>query len=114
MAVISFKSQQDREKEENEFTDDMLLQAPTFVTMSKMTTDEAIVIKNGILRRIMEKYGNDFTTSSTVLIKDNITIQRDKAYADSLARDYAFWAIIVLIGLIIFATILKWLGVIRD
>ena len=79
---------------ENDFTDDTLLvpicfSDNCFVTKSGMTTDEAIVIKNGMLRRINEKYGDYFTTTSVTLIKDTTIIKQERQ--NMLSREDAIY-----------------------
>ena len=75
-------AERERKLIEDEYTDDMLLGSiyivdNGFVAKSKMTTDEAIVIKNGILKRIHEKYGDNFTTSNVVLIRDSSVVAEE-------------------------------------
>jgi len=68
-------ARKERERQDNETGNDLLLNPiiaadKSFVVLSGMTTDEAIIIKKGIIKRIQKEYGYNFTTSEAVVIKD--------------------------------------------
>ena len=77
------KAQKEREHFENELGKDILLnltivEDKSFVILSGMTTDEAIIIKKGIIKRIQQEYGSNFTTSEAVVVKDSAILRMEQ------------------------------------
>ena len=97
--------------------DDLLLNPiittdKSFVILSGMTTDEAIIIKKGIIKRIQKEYGNNFTTSETVIIKDSKVLameqQRDadvQARFNLFMNTYLFVPFLFIMGLLVLIVI---------
>jgi len=72
-----------------------------------MTTDEAIIIKKGIIKRIQKEYGDDFTTSETIVIKDSAIARLEQqraaeveAAAIAFANKYIATPFIILMWLL--------------
>jgi len=110
-------ARKEREKQDNEMGDDLLLNPiittdKSFVILSGMTTDEAIIIKKGIIKRIQKEYGNNFTTSETVIIKDSKVLameqQRDadvQARFNLFMNTYLFVPFLFIMGLLVLIVI---------
>lgn len=89
MIVINNSSEaarKERERQDNDLGNDILLNPivsmdKSFVILSGMTTDEAIIIKKGIIKRIQKEYGENFTTSEAVVIKDSTMIRMEQQRA---------------------------------
>ena len=72
-----------------------------------MTTDEAIIIKKGIIKRIQQEYGSNFTTSEAVVIKDSAILRMEQQRAAEEERQFqAFVNKYIFMPLIIFMCIL--------
>lgn len=75
-----------------------------------MTTDEAIVIKKAMLRRIKEKYGDGFNTSAVIIFKDNATLAAERKTHYDLIKDNHFLIVagaVAIFGIILYILIEK-------
>lgn len=90
-------ARKERERQDNELGNDILLNPivsmdKSFVILSGMTTDEAIIIKKGIIKRIQREYGENFTTSEAVVIKDSTMIRMEQQKAAEFDRQFQAFA----------------------
>ncbi len=98
-------------REEKERNDTAFMQSfiltddSSFVAKSNMTTDEAIYIKNGMLRYIRKEFGSSFTTESVTIIEDARIVNARRERQTEMMID----ALIVFIAVILTVAFIKYI-----